>query len=117
MPRSDELRLRDILDAIARIEGFIDGLSAASFRDDQRTLRAVAFDFVVIGESAANLSEEVRAATPEVPWAKVVGMRNLLAHQDFELDPDILWSTATVDLRPLVDRLEALLGSFPKETT
>ena len=51
-----------------------------------------------MGEAAVNVSREYRDNTPEVPWAKLAGMRNRLVHAYFDIDPDIVWDTTTQDL-------------------
>jgi len=51
---------------------------------------------------------------PEIPWKLMRGMRNVLAHQYFTTDADVLWRTATEDLPPLVGQLE---GLFPDRSS
>ena len=45
-----------------------------------------------------------------MPWADVIGMRNRLIHACFDVDPDIVWDTATQDLPLLVDALTKVIG-------
>lgn len=52
MPRSEAQRLQDMRDACERIAGFLAGMDLESFRADQRTIRAVLYDPVVLGEAA-----------------------------------------------------------------
>jgi len=56
-----------------------------SFLDDPRTIRAVAFEFTTIGEAARAISDEVRERYPEVPWEKMLGIRNVLVHEYFRV--------------------------------
>ena len=77
------------------------------------TMQAVAFNFFIIGEAAGAVPEEIRAAHPEIPWAQMRSMRNVIGHQYFALDPWILWDTAQKDLPSLVVRLEAMLSTGP----
>jgi uncharacterized protein with HEPN domain len=62
----------------------------------------------IIGEAARALPEEVRAMAPDIEWAKIIGMRNVLVHGYFDIDLDIVWNAAERDvpaLKPLVERL------------
>lgn len=62
----------------------------------------------IIGEAARALPEDVRVLAPEIPWSKIVGMRNILVHGYFDIDTDIVWNAATRDvpaIKPAVERL------------
>ena len=66
----------------------------------------------IIGEACRALPVEVRALAPDVPWSRIVGMRNVLVHGYFDIDVDIVWEAATRDvpaLRPALQRLLARL--------
>jgi uncharacterized protein with HEPN domain len=69
----------------------------------------------IIGEAARALPEDVRALAPEVPWQKIIGMRDILVHGYFEIDTDIVWDAVARDipvLKPAIGRLmKALKGS------
>jgi uncharacterized protein with HEPN domain len=55
----------------------------------------------VIGEAAANISDEFTKAHPEIPWPKIIGMRNILVHHYFGIDLNVVWSAVEDDLPPL----------------
>ena len=63
----------------------------------------------VIGEAAGKISDELKAAHPEIPWHEMVGMRNRLIHEYFRVSLQTVWDTVQKDLPELIDRLEALL--------
>ena len=67
-PRAWTERIRDILDAIAEIQAFTEGMNYESFTADARTIRAVELDFIVIGEAANQLPDDIEARYPEIPW-------------------------------------------------
>jgi uncharacterized protein with HEPN domain len=79
------------------------------FCADQRTAEAVQFNFIVIGEAARNIPDDVVARHPELPWREMRGLRNVVAHGYFHVSLAILWQTITTDLAPLVEPLQALL--------
>lgn len=82
MSRPEDLRLRDILAAISTIH---EHLAGGEF--ERKTSDAVLYNLVVIGEAAARIGEEARARAPEIPWASIVGLRNLVTHEYFRVDP------------------------------
>ncbi len=112
MPRRDwRLRVRDILDAVERIENFTRGITLDTFVQDERTIAAVSYELVVIGEAARNVPAAVRATAPDVPWQVMSDMRNVVAHGYFGVDLSIVWQTATQDVPKLGPLLRPLVGS------
>lgn len=104
MSRREELRLRDILEAIGAIRRHVAG---GEF--DRKTSDAVLYNLVVIGEAAAQLSDGTRANAPEIPWSKVVGLRNLIAHEYFRIDLEVIEAIITEQLDGLTQAAERLL--------
>jgi uncharacterized protein with HEPN domain len=111
VPRREwRLRVEDILNAVGRIERFTRGLVFETFANDERTIAAVSYQLVVIGEAAKNLPAEVRTTAPAVPWEVMSDMRNVVAHGYFGVDLSIVWQTATHDVpkpEPLLRRMLA----------
>ena len=85
MPRKDDLRLIDIQRIALKLERII--TDKESFLTDEITQDAVAYNLLAIGETCSNLSEALKTKHPEVPWAAIRGIRNLLAHEYFVVDP------------------------------
>jgi uncharacterized protein with HEPN domain len=108
-PRSWQERIEDILEAIAEIQEFTRGMSFEQFQDDPKTLKAVALDFVVIGEAATHVPDDFAATHPEIAWSLMRGIRNRLVHDYFGMDPEVLWDTIQNDLPPLVTPLSKML--------
>ena len=106
-------RLQDILEAIAAIDRYLDRGKAA-FQQDELLQGWFVRNLQIIGEAARALPEEVRAATPEVPWPKIIGMRNVLVHGYFDIDSEIVWQAVTSDLPGLRAAIEALLQKIPQ---
>ena len=69
----------------------------------------MSFAFVVIGEAASHVPEEVCERAADVPWAKMRGMRNVVAHEYFGIDREVVWETATRDIPSIVEPLRRLL--------
>lgn len=77
---------------------------------DRKTSDAVLYNLVVIGEAAAQVSEETRGRAPEIPWTQIVGLRNLLAHEYFRIDLDVIEAIVREQLDQLAGTAERLIG-------
>jgi len=91
MPRDFRVYLEDILGAISKIRRYTDGLSKQGFAADEKTLDAVIRNLEVIGEAVKQLPADLRARQPGLDWQKIAGLRDILIHQYFGIDVDILW--------------------------
>lgn len=110
-PRDWRLRIEDILDAADRIARYVQGKDLAAFESDELVLDAVSRCFGIIGEAAKNIPDDVVAAHPEIPWAEMRAMRNIVVHEYFGVTNETLWKTAREDLPPLLGNLRKLLAS------
>ncbi len=108
-PRDWRVRIEDILDAISKIERYIGGMDFDAFAGDERTIDATVRNLEIIGEAARHVPDEVTVRFPEVPWADMRAMRNVLTHEYFGVNRSILWRTVTHDLPPLKPQLARLL--------
>jgi uncharacterized protein with HEPN domain len=86
----------------------------AAFQQDELLQGWFVRNLQILGEAARSLPEEVRAATPEVSWPKIIGMRNVLVHGYFDIDSEIVWQAVTSDLPGLRAAIEALLQKIPQ---
>ena len=110
--RDPKERLLDILDAIAAIERHR-GRDKAAFERDELLQVGSLRHLQIIGEAARAPPEDVRAPASEIPWSKIVGMRNVLVHGYFDIDTDIVWDAATC--RPS-SPLERLLKTLEEQS-
>jgi uncharacterized protein with HEPN domain len=97
-PRNWQLRVEDILDAANRIESYIAGIDFDRFQADRKTVDAVVRNLQIIGEAATHLAKVEGELPPDIPWADISGMRNILIHEYFGVDVAIVWQTVSVDL-------------------
>jgi len=107
-PRTWQDRLEDILGCARNIRDYTEGMSFDAFLDDSKTIRAVAFEFTTIGEAARAIPMEIQKKFSEVPWGKMQGIRNVLVHEYFRLDEEILWEASQNDIPPLIAALEKI---------
>lgn len=110
MPPSDwRMRAEDILGAAEAILNYTRGMSFEPLREDPRTIDAVLHRFMVIGEAAGSLPEEIAARHPGIDWAQMRGMRHVIVHQYFSARLETVWQTIQDDLPPLLSRLREIL--------
>ena len=106
--RDDSQRMRDMLDAIGRIEKYT-SLGREEFDRNDWMQVWVVHHLQIIGEAARVLPDDVRRLAPEIEWPKIVGMRNVLVHGYFDIDTEIVWDAASRDAPMLKPRIERLL--------
>ncbi|MEK6706929.1 MAG: HepT-like ribonuclease domain-containing protein [Candidatus Poribacteria bacterium] len=82
-PRNWEIRIKDIRGAIRRNRKYLHNISYDEFKKDEKTIDAIVRNFIVIGEAAANIPSFVRKKFKEIPWNKMIGMRNFVVHEYF----------------------------------
>lgn len=109
---NNSLRLRHILDAIDMIGSHLEGFEIGSFQIDRKTQDAVVRQLEIIGEAAANLTPELRAANPNVEWKSATAARNRLIHGYFDVDPDVVWDIVENDLPILKAQIEEIVKSL-----
>jgi uncharacterized protein with HEPN domain len=107
--RDDRDRLRDILEAIERIERYLpEGYQR--FESDELLQTWMVYHIQVIGEATRKLSDRVRKNHPEIPWPPIIAMRNVLAHDYFGLDLHEIWLTVERDIPHLKPKIQEILN-------
>jgi uncharacterized protein with HEPN domain len=87
---------------------YTEGMDLESFINDGKTIRAVAFELVTIGEAVRSLPEAFKRKHPGIPWTNIQGVRNILVHEYFRLDEEILWKTVVDDIPILIQELKGI---------
>jgi len=90
--RSAKERIQDILNTIDSIQCRTTGMSFDQFSQDETIVKAVLYDLIVIGEASINIPADVQALAPELPWRLMSDMRNIMAHEYFQVNLRITWS-------------------------
>ncbi|MFC1813819.1 DUF86 domain-containing protein [Thermodesulfobacteriota bacterium] len=103
--RSWKFRIDDIIEAIDKIERYTRGVDFDEWQQDEKTIDAVIRNIEVIGEASSHLPEEIQEQYEDVPWRMMKGIRNIVAHEYFGIDLEIVWKTVKEDLPILRKRL------------
>ncbi len=106
--RDDKAHLRDINEAIEKIEKYV-SIGYQAFAEDERTQVWIIHHLQVIGEASNHLSDELTEQNPDIPWADIVGLRNILVHQYFGIDLRQVWDTAELDMPVLKAKVRDIL--------
>jgi uncharacterized protein with HEPN domain len=107
-PRDWDLRIDDIIDALQVIASYVDGITYDQWTNDRKTIDAVLRKIEIIGEAAIHIPEDIQSRYPDIPWAQMRGIMNLLIHEYFGVDTDIIWQTITDDLPDLLKKITAV---------
>jgi len=107
--RRDTDFLRDIQEAARRVNVYTTGINYKDFLDDTKTHDAVIRNLEIIGEATKNLSAELRARHPHIPWKGMAGVRDRLIHHYFGINLDIVWHIITTELPDIALQVEKIL--------
>jgi uncharacterized protein with HEPN domain len=113
MPRDFRLYLDDILEAANRIIEYSSGATPETLLPDKMRLDAIVRNLEIIGEAAGRLPSEIKDKYSTVEWRKIANFRNLLAHEYFAIDYEILWDIIENKITSLQ---KAIIVILDKET-
>lgn len=106
--RDNRERLRDIQEAIIKIEKYaVRGKEV--FENDELIQIWIIHHLQIIGEASASMSEGFITQHPEVPWQDIADFRNILVHEYFRVDTDIVWSIVEREIPNLKRNIEQIL--------
>ncbi len=108
MKREYSLFLKDILEAIERIERFMGETTFEAFSQDDLLSSAVVRQLEIIGEAAKHLPAAVRNRYPDIPWSSMARMRDWLLHGYWTVDNEIVWRVIKEELPALKPKLREI---------
>lgn len=94
----------DILESIKRIEEYTEGMDSEEFKSDNKTVDAVVNNLENIGEAAKNIQDKMDS--DEVNWRDISDLRDVLVHQYFRADREIIWDIIENEIPELKEKLE-----------
>jgi uncharacterized protein with HEPN domain len=107
--RDYNLYLKDILEAIESIEGFVIGIDLRTFQNDDKTNSAVIRKLEIIGEAVKQIPDHIRQEYSQIPWKEMAGMRDKLIHFYFGVDYQLVWKASTERLPQIKHNLQNIL--------
>ena len=108
--RTHRMYLEDILEAMEKIQEYVEGLDYEGFIGDDKTVDAVVRNLEVIGEASRNLPEEIKNPQPQVPWKNMIGLRNIAIHAYFGVDLKIIWEIIKKNIPETKPKIKAILN-------
>lgn len=106
--RDYRLYLKDILDAMEKIEKFVEDMSFEKFKEDDKTSSAVVKKFEIIGEASKNIPEGIKQKYTQIPWKEMAGMRDKLIHIYFGVNYRLVWTAIKEripKIKPLIRKI------------
>ena len=116
MLREDQVYIRHILDAAEKAIGFVKGRAREDLEKEEMLALSLVRLLEIIGEAAGGVSTDCSKKYPDIPWKKMVGLRNRLIHGYYDIDLDIVWDTVMSDLPGLVAGLKEILPEGEEDT-
>lgn len=112
MKRRDRDRLQDVLKAADLVASFTDGYTLERFLDDPLVQSAVLRQLQIVGEASRHMSDAFKAAHPEIPWHRIVGMRHVIVHGYNEVELEVVWSVVERFLPETAEMVAAALKTL-----
>ena len=109
--RNPDVYLQDILESIAHIQRFLEGVSEDEFYKNVEKQDAVLRRLEIIGEAVKHLPDEIREDHPDIPWRQIAGMRDIIIHEYFGITLEMVWVVATEDILDLKVKVEEIIES------
>ena len=109
MQRDYKAYLEDIIEAAGAARGFITGMDTDGLGNDRRTRDAVVRNLEIIGEAVKKLPAQTKRDHPEIEWKKIAGLRDILVHDYFGIDMDIVWDVVQNKLPVLAQQVQRIL--------
>ena len=107
--RKPDLYLQDILRACNDIINFTKSIrSGDELLNDRRTYLAVIRSLEIIGEAARQMPRSFKEKHPTIPWREVASLRNVIAHEYFGLDADIIWDVIQTQIPTLFEQVRQI---------
>ena len=106
--RDFQLYLADILDSANAVSKYVHDMQFEDFCNDRKTYSAVIREFEIIGEAIGKLPDDLKQKRPDIEWQDIKDFRNLLIHEYFGVDLEIVWKIIQEDLPVLLDAIKEI---------
>jgi uncharacterized protein with HEPN domain len=107
--RTDLQFIQDILESVKAARDFVVGYDLQSFSSDRKTKSVKIRELEMIGEASSRISAEKKDAYPDVPWRLLKDFRNVLSHEYFGVNNEIVWDIVQNKLPKLQTQIEKII--------
>jgi len=108
----DKARLHHIFDAILEIENYTKNKSYDDFFSNSMLQSACVRQLEIIGEAASKVTDEIKTKLANIEWQEITGLRNILIHEYFGVDLDIIWEIIQIDIPQFKIQIQAFLNEL-----
>ena len=109
MSRDSDIYLEDILEAIDRIQEYVQDVTRETFEADRMRIDAVIRNLEIIGEAVKQVPDSVRGKYPSIAWRKIAGLRDILIHKYFDVNLEVVWSVVQSNIPILKIEIQQIL--------
>jgi uncharacterized protein with HEPN domain len=110
LSEKDKANLYGILESVESILNFSgEHHDLEDFYKDKKTFDAVLMNFIIVGEAISRLSENFKTENYQVPWNRIKGFRNIIAHDYFGVNPEIVWQIIHDEIPNFKEKIEQIL--------
>ena len=113
--RGNKEFIKDIKEAIERINNYTSQMSYDTFQLDSKTQDAVVRNIEIIGEATKNLSNDFKKKRKDIDWKNIAGMRDKIIHFYFGVKWDIVWSVIRDKIPKFKSQIENILKEMDKQ--
>lgn len=107
--RTDLQFLQDILESINAAADFVTDYGLDGFTGDRKTKSATIRELEIVGEAAGRISTTIKEAYPGVPWRLMKDFRNVLSHEYFGVNDEVVWDIVQHKLPVLKELIEEIV--------
>lgn len=108
----DRARLLHIIDSIEKIDSYVLESKFEDFEGNSMMKDACIRQLGIIGEASNRISEEIKDSNEEIEWRQIIGLRNIVIHQYFGVDDQVIWDIIQHNLPDLKSRVKRILKSL-----
>lgn len=101
-------RLKDIQEAITEIEKY-SSQGETAFKENELIQTWIIYHLQVIGEASRGLSDDFKSTHSDINWRKVIDFRNVLIHQYFRIDLDLVWTIVEEQIPDLKQKINQII--------
>lgn len=113
--RNPAIYINDIFEQINKAISFTNHMDFNDFRKDEKTQYAEVRALEIIGEAGKKIPDEITNKYNDIPWKEIKGMRDILIHEYFGVNTEIIWKTIKEDLPELRNKIKKIIDNFNSE--